>query len=161
MTDQTTPRTAEPADPLDRVTVSWDGDTVLIVPGGTSAGTPDEALGGSPAGAPGGPPDGQAAREGFLRPLVPLDGGWVVVDLGIDKEDPVSVAGGFLTTTVPLWVELVYGYDVVLAAQQLLTEVEDAEDSRQLRLAREVPTTCDSAPTMTDMVLCRIAFVVW
>ena len=161
MTDQTTPRTAEPADPLDRVTVSWDGDTVLIVPGGTSAGTPDEALGGSPAGAPGGPPDGQAAREGFLRPLVPLDGGWVVVDLGIDKEDPVSVAGGFLTTTVPLWVELVYGYDVVLAAQQLLTEVEDAEDSRQLRLAREVPTTWHSAPTMTARVLCRIAQGLW
>ena len=40
----------------------------------------------------------------------------------------MSVAGGFLTTTVPLWVELVYGYDVVLAAPQLLTEVEDAED---------------------------------
>lgn len=153
MTDQTTPRTAEPADPLDRVTVSWDGDTVLIVPGGTSAGTPDEALGGSP--------DGQAAREGFLRPLVPLDGGWVVVDLGIDKEDPVSVAGGFLTTTVPLWVELVYGYDVVLAAQQLLTEVEDAEDSRQLRLAREVPTTWHSAPTVTARVLCRIAQGLW
>ena len=161
MTDQTTSRTAEPADPLDRVTVSWDGDTVLIVPGGTSAGTPDEALGGSPAGAPGGPPDGQAAREGFLRPLVPLDGGWVVVDLGIDKEDPVSVAGGFLTTTVPLWVELVYGYDVVLAAQQLLTEVEDAEDSRQLRPACEVPTTWHSAPTMTARVLCRIAQGLW
>ena len=104
---------------------------------------------------------GQAAREGFLRPLVPLDGGWVVVDLGIDKEDPVSVAGGFLTTTVPLWVELVYGYDVVLAAQQLLTEVEDAEDSRQLRLAREVPTTWHSAPTMTARVLCRIAQGLW
>ena len=153
MTDQTTPRTAEPADPLDRVTVSWDGDTVLIVPGGTSAGTPDEALGRAP--------DGQAARESFLRPLVPLEGGWVVVDLGIDKEDPVSVAGGFLTTTVPLWVELVYGYDVVLAAQQLLTEVEDAEDSRQLRLAREVPTTWHSAPTMTARVLCRIAQGLW
>lgn len=153
MTDQTTPRTAEPADPLDRVTVSWDGDTVLIVPGGTSAGTPDEALGRAP--------DGQAARESFLRPLVPLEGGWVVVDLGIDKEDPVSVAGGFLTTTVPLWVELVYGYDVVLAAQQLLTEVEDAEDSRQLRLVREVPTTWHSAPTTTARVLCRIAQGLW
>ena len=153
MTDQTTPRTAEPADPLDRVTVSWDGDTVLIVPGGTSAGTPDEALGGSPG--------GQAARESFLRPLVPLEGGWVVVDLGIGKEDPVSVAGGFLTTTVPLWVELVYGYDVVLAAQQLLAEVEDAEDSRRLRLAREVPTTWHSAPTMTARVLCRIAQGLW
>ena len=157
MTDQTTPRTAEPADPLDRVTVSWDGDTVLIVPGGTSAGTPDEALGGAPDGSP----DGQAARESFLRPLVPLEGGWVVADLGIDKEDPVSVAGGFLTTTVPLWVELVYGYDVVLAAQQLLTEVEDAEDSRQLRLAREVPTTWHSAPTTTARVLCRIAQGLW
>mgnify|MGYP001644328947 CR=1 FL=1 len=133
--------------------MSWDGDTVLIVPGGTSAGTPDEALGRAP--------DGQAARESFLRPLVPLEGGWVVVDLGIDKEDPVSVAGGFLTTTVPLWVELVYGYDVVLAAQQLLTEVEDAEDSRQLRLAREVPTTWHSAPTMTARVLCRIAQGLW
>lgn len=153
MTDQTTPRTAEPADPLDRVTVSWDGDTVLIVPGGTSAGTPDEALGRAP--------DGQAARESFLRPLVPLDGGWVVADLVIDKKDPVSVAGGFLTTTVPLWVELVYGYDVVLAAQQLLTEVEDAEDSRQLRLAREVPTTWHSAPTTTARVLCRIAQGLW
>lgn len=157
MTDQTTPRTAEPADPLDRVTVSWDGDTVLIVPGGTSAGTPDEALGGAPDGSP----DGQAARESFLRPLVPLEGGWVVADLGIDKEDPVSVAGGFLTTTVPLWVELVYGYDVVLAAQQLLTEVEDAEDSRWLRLAREVPTTWHSAPTTTARVLCRIAQGLW
>ena len=153
MIDQTTPRTAEPADPLDRVTVSWDGDTVLIVPGGASAGTPDEALGRAP--------DGQAARESFLRPLVPLEGGWVVVDLGIGKEDPVSVAGGFLTTTVPLWVELVYGYDVVLAAQQLLTEVEDAEDSRRLRLAREVPTTWHSAPTMTARVLCRIAQGLW
>ena len=161
MTDQTTPRTAEPADPLDRVTVSWDGDTVLIVPGGTSAGTPDEALGRAPDGTPGGAPDGQAARESFLRPLVPLDGGWVVADLVIDKKDPVSVAGGFLTTTVPLWVELVYGYDVVLAAQQLLTEVEDAEDSRQLRLAREVPTTWHSAPTMTARVLCRIAQGLW
>ena len=69
MTDQTTPRTAEPADPLDRVTVSWDGDTVLIVPGGASAGTPDEALGGAPGEALGGSPDGQAARESFLRPL--------------------------------------------------------------------------------------------
>lgn len=157
MTDQTTPRTAEPADPLDRVTVSWDGDTVLIVPGGTSAGTPDEALGGAPDGSPA----GQAARESFLRPLVPLEGGWVVADLGIDKEDPVSVAGGFLTTTVPLWVELVYGYDVVLAAQQLLTEVEDAEDSRWLRLAREVPTTWHSAPTTTARVLCRIAQGLW
>lgn len=161
MTDQTTPRTAEPADPLDRVTVSWDGDTVLIVPGGTSAGTPDEALGGAPGGTPGGAPDGQAARESFLRPLVPLEGGWVVVDLGIGKEDPVSVAGGFLTTTVPLWVELVYGYDVVLAAQQLLTEVEDAEDSCRLRLAREVPTTWHSVPTMTARVLCRIAQGLW
>lgn len=161
MTDQTTPRTAEPADPLDRVTVSWDGDTVLIVPGGTSAGTPDEALGRAPGGTPGGAPDGQAARESFLRPLVPLDGGWVVADLVIDKKDPVSVAGGFLTTTVPLWVELVYGYDVVLAAQQLLTEVEDAEDSRQLCLAREVPTTWHSAPTMTARVLCRIAQGLW
>jgi len=161
MTDQTTPRTAEPADPLDRVTVSWDGDTVLIVPGGTSAGTPDEALGRAPDGTPGGAPDGQAARESFLRPLVPLDGGWVVADLVIDKKDPVSVAGGFLTTTVPLWVELVYGYDVVLAAQQLLTEVEDAEDSRQLRLAREVPTTWHSAPTTTARVLCRIAQGLW
>lgn len=157
MTDQTTPRTAEPADPLDRVTVSWDGDTVLIVPGGTSAGTLDEALGRAPDEAP----DGQAARESFLRPLVPLDGGWVVADLVIDKKDPVSVAGGFLTTTVPLWVELVYGYDVVLAAQQLLTEVEDAEDSRRLRLAREVPTTWHSAPTMTARVLCRIAQGLW
>ncbi|AVM61933.1 hypothetical protein [Actinomyces sp. oral taxon 897] len=161
MTDQTTPRTAEPADPLDRVTVSWDGDTVLIVPGGTSAGTPDEALGRAPDGTPGGAPDGQAARESFLRPLVPLDGGWVVADLVIDKKDPVSVAGGFLTTTVPLWVELVYGYDVVLAAQQLLAEVEDAEDSRRLRLAREVPTTWHSAPTMTARVLCRIAQGLW
>lgn len=157
MTDQTTPRTAEPADPLDRVTVSWDGDTVLIVPGGTSAGTLDEALGRAPDEAP----DGQAARESFLRPLVPLEGGWVVADLVIGKEDPVSVAGGFLTTTVPLWVELVYGYDVVLAAQQLLTEVEDAEDSRRLRLAREVPTTWHSAPTMTARVLCRIAQGLW
>ncbi|WP_315132945.1 hypothetical protein [uncultured Actinomyces sp.] len=157
MTDQTTPRTAEPADPLDRVTVSWDGDTVLIVPGGTSAGTLDEALGRAPDEAP----DGQAARESFLRPLVPLEGGWVVADLVIGKEDPVSVAGGFLTTTVPLWVELVYGYDVVLAAQQLLTEVEDAEDSRQLRLAREVPTTWHSAPTTTARVLCRIAQGLW
>lgn len=136
--------TTTPTDYLDRVTVSWDGDAVLIVPGVGP-----------------GPSDQRSARESLLRPLVPLDGGWIVADLGIDYREPVSMAGGFLTRTVPLWVELVYGRDVVLAAREVLAEVEAAEDSRDVRCAREVTTTWHSAPTRTAQVLRRITQGLW
>ena len=66
-------------------------------------------------------PGGIEPREDMMHPSLPVDGGWLCAGLGIDREVPAGyLGGGFDTDDVPLWVELVYGHKVVMAARDLL-----------------------------------------
>lgn len=66
-------------------------------------------------------PGGIEPREDMMHPSLPVDGGRLCAGLGIDREVPAGyLGGGFDTDEVPLWVELVYGHEVVEAARGLL-----------------------------------------
>ena len=66
-------------------------------------------------------PGGIEPREDLMHPSLPVDGGWLCAGLGIDREVPAGyLGGGFDTDEVPLWIELVYGHKVVMAARDLL-----------------------------------------
>mgnify|MGYP000909264302 CR=1 FL=1 len=66
-------------------------------------------------------PGGIEPREDMMHPSLPVDGGRLCAGLGIDREVPAGyLGGGFDTDEVPLWVELVYGHEVVTAARGLL-----------------------------------------
>ena len=66
-------------------------------------------------------PGGIEPREDLMHPSLPVDGGRLCAGLGIDREVPAGyLGGGFDTDEVPLWVELVYGHEVVEAARGLL-----------------------------------------
>ena len=66
-------------------------------------------------------PGGIEPREDLMHPSLPVDGGRLCAGLGIDRDVPAGyLGGGFDTDEVPLWVELVYGHEVVTAARDLL-----------------------------------------
>lgn len=66
-------------------------------------------------------PGGIEPREDLMHPSLPVDGGRLCAGLGIDRDVPAGYLGGsFDTDEVPLWVELVYGHEVVTAARDLL-----------------------------------------
>ena len=66
-------------------------------------------------------PGGIEPREDLMHPSLPVDGGRLCAGLGIDRDVPTGyLGGGFDTDEVPLWVELVYGHEVVTAARDLL-----------------------------------------
>ena len=66
-------------------------------------------------------PGGIEPREDLMHPSLPVDGGRLCAGLGIDRDVPAGYLGGsFDTDEVPLWVELVYGHEVVEAARGLL-----------------------------------------
>ena len=66
-------------------------------------------------------PGGIEPREDLMHPSLPVDGGRLCAGLGIDRDVPAGyLGGGFDTDEVPLWVELVYGHEVVEAARGLL-----------------------------------------
>lgn len=127
---------APTGDPLDTVHLILEQDELVIAP---AALVPEEEL---------------------LRPVLPVDGGWLCVELRTrsgSRVDPGYMGGAFDTDDVPLWVELVYGHDVVEAARELLAS--RAAGRSQDRAV--VETRWHSEPTATTRCLARLTLGMW
>ena len=127
---------APTGDPLDTVHLILEQDELVIAP---AALVPEEEL---------------------LRPVLPVDGGWLCVELRTrsgSRVHPGYMGGAFDTDDVPLWVELVYGHDVVEAARELLAS--HAAGRSQDRAV--VETRWHSEPTATTRCLARLTLGMW
>lgn len=104
--------------PTHHVTVLRDGNTLLICP------------------------DGVIPRETLLVPAVDVDGGEVMVALGISAtpshERPSTCAGAVLDSPwVPLWLQLLHGPEVVEAARSM--QEDGSKRSLDVECAEPVP----------------------
>lgn len=127
---------AAAGDPLDTVHLILEQDELVIAP---AAVLPQEEL---------------------LRPVLPVDGGWLCVELRTRPESrvhPGYMGGAFDTDDVPLWVELVYGHEVVEAARELLA----ARETGRPRGRTVIETRWHSEPTATTRCLARLALGMW
>ncbi len=115
-------------------------------------------------------PGGIEPREDLMHPSLPVDGGRLCAGLGIDRDVPAGyLGGGFDTDEVPLWVELVYGHEVVTAARDLLAArragsrgpASDPATPIAVPPAVTVSTTWFSRPSPTARCLHRMAEGLW
>lgn len=115
-------------------------------------------------------PGGIEPREDLMHPSLPVDGGRLCAGLGIDRDVPAGyLGGGFDTDEVPLWVELVYGHEVVTAARDLLAArragsrgpAADPATPIAVPPAVTVSTTWFSRPSPTARCLHRMAEGLW
>lgn len=116
-------------------------------------------------------PGGIEPREDLMHPSLPVDGGRLCAGLGIDREVPAGyLGGGFDTDEVPLWVELVYGHEVVTAARDLLaarragSRGPASDPAAPIAVpppAVTVATTWFSRPSPTARCLHRMAEGLW
>ena len=115
-------------------------------------------------------PGGIEPREDLMHPSLPVDGGRLCAGLGIDRDVPAGyLGGGFDTDEVPLWVELVYGHEVVEAARGLLAArragsrgpASDPATPIAVPPAVTVSTTWFSRPSPTARCLHRMAEGLW
>ena len=115
-------------------------------------------------------PGGIEPREDLMHPSLPVDGGRLCAGLGIDRDVPAGyLGGGFDTDEVPLWVELVYGHEVVTAARNLLAArragsrgpASDPATPIAVPPAVTVSTTWFSRPSPTARCLHRMAEGLW
>ena len=115
-------------------------------------------------------PGGIEPREDLMHPSLPVDGGRLCAGLGIDRDVPAGYLGaGFDTDEVPLWVELVYGHEVVTAARDLLAArragsrgpASDPATPIAVPPAVTVSTTWFSRPSPTARCLHRMAEGLW
>ena len=116
-------------------------------------------------------PGGIEPREDLMHPSLPVDGGRLCAGLGIDRDVPAGyLGGGFDTDEVPLWVELVYGHEVVTAARDLLaarragSRGPASDPAAPIAVpppAVTVATTWFSRPSPTARCLHRMAEGLW
>lgn len=116
-------------------------------------------------------PGGIEPREDMMHPSLPVDGGRLCAGLGIDRDVPAGYLGGsFDTDEVPLWVELVYGHEVVTAARDLLaarragSRGPASDPAAPIAVpppAVTVATTWFSRPSPTARCLHRMAEGLW
>ena len=116
-------------------------------------------------------PGGIEPREDLMHPSLPVDGGRLCAGLGIDRDVPAGYLGGsFDTDEVPLWVELVYGHEVVTAARDLLaarragSRGPASDPAAPIAVpppAVTVATTWFSRPSPTARCLHRMAEGLW
>ena len=116
-------------------------------------------------------PGGIEPREDMMHPSLPVDGGRLCAGLGIDRDVPAGyLGGGFDTDEVPLWVELVYGHEVVTAARDLLaarragSRGPASDPAAPIAVpppAVTVATTWFSRPSPTARCLHRMAEGLW
>lgn len=116
-------------------------------------------------------PGGIEPREDLMHPSLPVDGGRLCAGLGIDRDVPTGyLGGGFDTDEVPLWVELVYGHEVVTAARDLLaarragSRGPASDPAAPIAVpppAVTVATTWFSRPSPTARCLHRMAEGLW